>query len=208
MLRRPGLGRSSSFGGAICSATIFSIEWNSLRENRRHRNSLTLNPRCRTPKPNRLCLYCPETGLGVHSVLPGGRVCTKGRQFICIECGCEVVVCDSCDRGPGFCSDECRTRKRRRDLRKAGKRYRQTRRAQEKNAERQSRYRQKKRAEKNSNASRFTGDEGAPNSSGDGSESSSGAPERPEYDGTAPYHCVKCLCGVYYVETGRQRGEP
>jgi len=48
------------------------------------------------------------------------------RQICCGWCECLFYICSSCWRGQAYCSDECRTAKRRSAHRDAQKKYRQT----------------------------------------------------------------------------------
>jgi hypothetical protein len=65
------------------------------------------------------------------------------RLFVCMRCGCEVVVCSCCDRGQIYCGVDCAGQARRQTLRGAGRRCQQTRRGRRMHAARMARYRAK-----------------------------------------------------------------
>ena len=69
----------------------------------------------------------------------------SARMFHCVRCHCQVMVCRRCDRGQVYCTTGCAEQARRASLRRAGKRYRLTRRARHANAARQQRFRMRQR---------------------------------------------------------------
>ena len=71
------------------------------------------------------------------------------RSFRCAFCRCDVVICCDCDRGQRYCSTDCAAGARRAKLKRYARRYRQTPRGRELNAERQARWRRRKGAQRN-----------------------------------------------------------
>ena len=69
----------------------------------------------------------------------------SARLFHCARCHCQVILCRRCDRGHVYCANGCARQARRDSLRRAGARYRATRRGRLNNALRQRRFRARKR---------------------------------------------------------------
>ena len=69
-------------------------------------------------------------------------------EYVCQFDVCQKVfyVCQRCDRGPHYCSPECRAAARRLQHRAAAAKYQNTDRGRLRHAERQHRYRQRQRA--------------------------------------------------------------
>jgi hypothetical protein len=65
----------------------------------------------------------------------------SARLYHCAGCHCQVFLCRHCDRGNLYCGCGCAERARKASLRRAGSRYRSTRRARLANAARQGRFR-------------------------------------------------------------------
>ena len=65
----------------------------------------------------------------------------SARLYHCARCHCQVILCRRCDRGHVYCAKGCAQRARQDALRRAGVRYRATRRGRLNNAERQRRFR-------------------------------------------------------------------
>lgn len=65
----------------------------------------------------------------------------SARLFHCARCHAQVILCRACDRGQVYCGNGCAPAARRESLRRAGARYRGTRRGRHNNAERQRRFR-------------------------------------------------------------------
>jgi hypothetical protein len=65
----------------------------------------------------------------------------SARLFHCARCHDQVILCRACDRGHVYCRNGCAAAARRESLRRAGARYRGTRRGRRNNAERQRRFR-------------------------------------------------------------------
>ena len=65
----------------------------------------------------------------------------SARLFHCARCHCQVILCRACDRGNVYCDNGCAQAARCASLRRAGARYRLTRRGRLNNAERQRRFR-------------------------------------------------------------------
>ena len=65
----------------------------------------------------------------------------SARLFHCARCHAQVILCRACDRGHVYCRSGCAAAARRESLRRAGARYRGTRRGRHNNAERQRRFR-------------------------------------------------------------------
>lgn len=72
-----------------------------------------------------------------------GAVGHPGRMYACALCQREVLLCSGCDRGQRYCSVGCRQQARRASLRKAGRRYQDTRAGRFAHARRARRYRQR-----------------------------------------------------------------
>jgi hypothetical protein len=68
----------------------------------------------------------------------------SGRLFVCERCGCQVVVCNCCDRGQIYCNGGCSKQARRQTLHRAGQRWQGTPRGRRKHAARMARYRAKR----------------------------------------------------------------
>jgi len=68
-----------------------------------------------------------------------------GRMFACALCQREVLLCSGCDRGQRYCSQGCREQARRACLRKAGRRYQDSRAGRFAHARRARRYRQRQK---------------------------------------------------------------
>ena len=64
----------------------------------------------------------------------------SARLFHCVRCHCQVILCRRCDRGHVYCANGCAHHARRDSLRRAGARYRATRRGRFNNALRQRRF--------------------------------------------------------------------
>lgn len=62
---------------------------------------------------------------------------TSARLFYCGRCRTQTVVCSACDRGQIYCSGTCAQEARKESLRRAGRRYAQTRKGQFNAAKRQ-----------------------------------------------------------------------
>lgn len=69
----------------------------------------------------------------------------SARLFQCARCHRQVIICRRCDRGNVYCTDGCARQARVDSLRRAGKRYRSTRRGRFANADRQRRFRARQR---------------------------------------------------------------
>jgi hypothetical protein len=65
----------------------------------------------------------------------------SARLFFCALCRTQVRICGSCDRGQRYCSPDCRSSARRRNVREARRRYAQSERGRARHATRQRRYR-------------------------------------------------------------------
>jgi len=63
------------------------------------------------------------------------------RLFLCARCRSHVRICVSCDHNNRYCSEECRTTRRRDSVRRAGARYQRTERGAAMNASRQRAFR-------------------------------------------------------------------
>jgi hypothetical protein len=68
-----------------------------------------------------------------------------GRMFACALCQREVLLCSGCDRGQRYCSVGCQQQARRACLRKAGRRYQDSRAGRFAHARRARRYRQRQK---------------------------------------------------------------
>jgi hypothetical protein len=88
--------------------------------------------------------YPAEGGVRLRRACDDGQTALgSGRLFVCVRCGCEVVVCSCCDRGQIYCGVDCARQARRQTLRGAGRRWQQTRRGRRMHAARMARYRAK-----------------------------------------------------------------
>ena len=88
--------------------------------------------------------YPAEGGVRLRRACDDGQTALgSGRLFVCVWCGCEVVVCSCCDRGQLYCGLDCARQARRQTLRGAGRRCQQTRRGRRMHAARMARYRAK-----------------------------------------------------------------
>lgn len=67
------------------------------------------------------------------------------RFFLCKRCRAQVRICSCCDRGQGYCSQNCRTPSRREQVRRAGDRYQQSPKGALAHAARQAEYRRRQR---------------------------------------------------------------
>lgn len=65
----------------------------------------------------------------------------SARLYHCARCHCQVMLCRLCDRGQVYCAKGCAQQARQDSLRRAGARYRATRRGRLNNALRQRRFR-------------------------------------------------------------------
>ena len=68
------------------------------------------------------------------------------RRFNCASCGRQVVLCRRCNRGNIYCSRDCGEAARRQSLRRAGRRYQNSRRGRHMHAQRQRRYRERRQS--------------------------------------------------------------
>ena len=64
------------------------------------------------------------------------------RLFNCQRCHKQVIICTHCDRGNRYCPDGCAEKARAESLKRAAKKYQQSRPGKRNNALRQQRYRQ------------------------------------------------------------------
>jgi hypothetical protein len=88
--------------------------------------------------------YPAEGGVRLRRACDDDQIALgSGRLFVCVRCGCEVVVCSCCDRGQIYCGVDCAGQARRQTLRGAGRRWQQTRRGRRMHAARMARYRVK-----------------------------------------------------------------
>jgi hypothetical protein len=81
----------------------------------------------------RLCRVCDDGQISLGS----------GRLFVCVRCGCQVVVCRGCDRGQIYCDGDCSRQARRQTLHGAGRRWQRSSRGRRMHAARMGRYRAK-----------------------------------------------------------------
>ena len=65
----------------------------------------------------------------------------SARLFLCAGCRMQVVICSCCDRGQIYCAGDCARQARRRSLKCAGQRYRNSPPGRRRHAARQGRYR-------------------------------------------------------------------
>ena len=117
-----------------------------LRTMRRRPRLLPGNDRRRTPEPCQaqpICAVCCGFGRGSTPFSPAAAMTATARLFLCALCHCQVVLCRRCDHGNIYCSPGCGAEARRRSLRRAGRRYQDSRRGRHKHAERQRRYRER-----------------------------------------------------------------
>jgi hypothetical protein len=90
--------------------------------------------------------YPADDGVRLRRVCDAGAaVPLSGRLFLCGGCRAQVVVCTCCDRGQVYCPGGCAGQARRRTLRQAGRRYRQTGHARQVNAAQMARWRARPR---------------------------------------------------------------
>ena len=71
-------------------------------------------------------------------------MCASARLFQCALCYTQTLICSLCDRGHQYCSASCSGKARRESLRRANRKYAQSRHGKHHNAERQRRYRLRK----------------------------------------------------------------
>ena len=71
-------------------------------------------------------------------------MCASARLFQCALCYTQTLICSLCDRGHQYCSASCSGKARRESLRRANRKYAQSRNGKHHNAERQRRYRLRK----------------------------------------------------------------
>jgi len=69
----------------------------------------------------------------------------SGRRYNCAGCGKAVLIGTCCDRGNRYCAVDCAKRARVESMRKAGRRYRQTRNGKSKGNARQACFRRRRR---------------------------------------------------------------
>jgi len=90
--------------------------------------------------------YPAEGGVRLRRACADGQTALgSGRLFVCVWCGCEVVVCSCCDRGQVYCDGDCARQARRQTLHGAGRRWQRTRRGRRMHAARMARYRARQR---------------------------------------------------------------
>ncbi len=88
--------------------------------------------------------YPAEDGVRLRRACDDGQIAPgSGRLFVCVRCGCQVVVCRCCDRGQIYCGVDCAGQARRQTLHGAGRRWQRTSRGRRKHAARMARYRAK-----------------------------------------------------------------
>jgi hypothetical protein len=73
-----------------------------------------------------------------------GEVLLLQRRCRADECGALFWICRSCDRGHGYCSEPCRRRQRREQLRRANRRHEQSPEGRLDHRDRQRTYRQRR----------------------------------------------------------------
>ena len=66
----------------------------------------------------------------------------SARLFNCARCHAQCCICSHCDRGNIYCSPECSQKSRQESLKKAARRYQNSFKGRQNNAERQRRYRE------------------------------------------------------------------
>lgn len=71
------------------------------------------------------------------------------RRFVCDRCRRARYICSNCDRGHRYCGEACSRSARARSVRRAGRRYQQTRRGRLAHARSQDRYRHRKQDRSN-----------------------------------------------------------
>lgn len=69
----------------------------------------------------------------------------SARRFHCAKCRVPVIVCRQCDHGQQYCFNGCAQLAREESLKRAGKKYQQTRQGKIKNAARQQKFRDKQK---------------------------------------------------------------
>lgn len=72
-------------------------------------------------------------------------MCRSARLYICVRCGCQVLICSYCDRGNIYCAGNCSELSRKEKLKEAQKRYEETDKAKKAKAKRQQQYRQRQK---------------------------------------------------------------
>lgn len=88
-----------------------------------------------------------SVALGAPLIQPSSAfllMCASARLFQCARCCAQTFICRLCDCGHQYCSESCSGQARRDSLRRANRKYAQTRKGKHNNAERQRRYRQRK----------------------------------------------------------------
>jgi hypothetical protein len=89
--------------------------------------------------------YPAEGGVRLRRACDDGQIAPgSGRLYVCVRCGCQVVVCSCCDHGQIYCNGDCSARARRQTLHAAGQRWQGTPRGRRKHAARMARYRAKR----------------------------------------------------------------
>jgi len=90
--------------------------------------------------------YPAEGGVRLRRACDDSRAAPgSGRVFVCVRCGCQVVVCNYCDRGQIYCTGDCSTQARRQTLHRAGRRWQRTPHGRRLHAARMARYRARPR---------------------------------------------------------------
>lgn len=89
--------------------------------------------------------YPAEGGVGLRRACDDGQTAGSGRLFVCVRCGCQVVVCGYCDRGQIYCDGDCSRQARRQTLHGAGRRWQRTPHGRRLHAARMARYRARHR---------------------------------------------------------------
>lgn len=69
----------------------------------------------------------------------------SSRLYNCCRCHDQVIVCSDCDRGQRYCTKGCRHKARKASLKRASKKYQESRAGRFNNAARQNRFRQRKK---------------------------------------------------------------
>ena len=68
---------------------------------------------------------------------------SSSRLYQCCRCYAQVIVCRQCDRGQRYCTGGCSSAARKESIKRAGEKYRATRRGRINNAARQQRHRER-----------------------------------------------------------------
>ena len=90
--------------------------------------------------------YPAEGGVRLRCACDDDQIAPgSGRLFVCVRCGCEVVVCSCCDRGQIYCEVDCARQARRQTLHGAGRRWQRSARGRRMHAARMARYRARQR---------------------------------------------------------------